>query len=370
MSDDDKILFVDDEPSILAALRRHLQKKFDMSTATSGQAALEMIKNDGPFSVIVCDMRMPGMLGTEVLNRVQTLSPDTTRIMLTGNTDQQTAIDAVNEGNVFRFFTKPCEMDALTQGLEAGIRRYQLVTRTKADLMANMNHELRTPLNAIIGFSSMIKDQVLGPIGNETYLEYIDDINRSGEFLLGLINDILDVSDFGSGSLKLNEENADLAEIIASSIRLVGLRAEKGAVLINCTSNPDLPKLCVDIRRTKQTLLNLLENAVKFTPEGGCVSLESRLVEDGSIVLTITDTGIGMNDDEVRIALTRYGQVDSGLDRKLQEGTGLGLPLAKGLMELHGGTLDVQSEKDQGTQITLCFPSERVIADCANSSVS
>jgi len=361
MNNDDKILFVDDEASILAGLKRQLRKKFNISTASSGPEALELVKRDGPFSVVVSDMRMPDMLGTEVLKRLQTLSPDTTRMMLTGNADQKTAMEAVNEGNVFRFFTKPCPTDVLVQGLEAGIRRYELITRTKTDLMANMNHELRTPLNAIIGFSKIMKDEMFGPVGNDTYLEYISDINQSSEFLLGLINDILDVSDFGAGTLQLTEESVDLRAVVDASIRLVRPRADKGQVTITSLITPENPTIVADARRVKQVFLHLLSNAVKFTPEGGEVTVSSGLDDDGAIVTTVADTGIGMNNEEIAIALTRFGQVDGGLNRKVQEGTGLGLPLSEGLMELHGGTLNVASESGLGTQVSVSFPKERIV---------
>ena len=360
MISEDKVLFVDDEVSVLSALNRQLHKQFNIFTASSGFDAIELIKTEGPFSVIVCDMRMPGMLGTEFLKRLQVLSPDTTRMMLTGDADRQTAIEAVNEGNVFRFFCKPCPTEILIEGVTAGIHRYELVTRTKTDLMANMNHELRTPLNAIIGFSRLMIDETFGAIENETYSGYLKDINNSGELLLGLINDILDVSDFGSGTVKLNEDKVEVQELVMASIRLINTRAEKSHVSVLYAGGSEGIEILIDARRIKQVLLNLLSNAVKFSPEGGEVLVTSRINDDCSVDIVVADNGIGMSDDEIRIAKSRFGQVDSGLNRKLQEGTGLGLPLSEGLMELHGGTLAVESRKGYGTQVTVSFPKERL----------
>jgi len=235
----------------------------------------------------------------------------------------------------------------------------QEASRAKSELMANMSHELRTPLNAIIGFSGAIKEETFGPVGNEKYKEYLDDIYNSGLHLLGLINDILDVSAIEAGSIELHEETINPAELIEVSIRLITPRANSGKVKVISSLDADIPQIYADARRVKQIMLNLLSNAVKFTPEGGEVRVTSMLHGDGSLAITVSDTGVGMNEEELALALSKFGQVDSGLDRK-HEGTGLGLPLTLGLMELHGGTLDIKSEKGRGTHIAMVFPKERV----------
>jgi len=232
-------------------------------------------------------------------------------------------------------------------------------SRAKSDLLANMSHELRTPLNAIIGFSDTIREETYGPIGNDKYQEYMDDIHHSGQHLLELINDILDVSSIEAGAMELYEENVSLLDVVDASIRIVNPRADIGKVTINSSIDPDTPLIFLDERRGKQIFLNLLSNAIKFTHEGGRVSVSSRLNCEGSLAITVSDNGIGMDEVEVTKALSAFGQVDSGLDRK-HEGAGLGLPLTKGLMELHGGTLKVKSEKGHGTSITVTFPKKRV----------
>ena len=238
--------------------------------------------------------------------------------------------------------------------------------RAKSDLMANMSHELRTPLNAIIGFSDTMKEEIFGPVGHDKYREYLNDINYSGKHLLDLINDILDVSAIEAGSVILNEETLQLSNIVEAAIRIVGPRAEVGKIAVANSIQSTLPQIHVDERRLKQICLNLLSNAVKFTNEGGEVSITSWLNSDGSLSFGVNDTGIGMDEAEVSVALSAFGQVDSGLNRS-HEGTGLGLPLTKGLVELHGGTLGVKSKKGQGTMITVTFPKERVVHAGATS---
>lgn len=231
----------------------------------------------------------------------------------------------------------------------------------KTDMIANMNHELRTPLNAIIGFSNIMKNGVFGPVENDRYKEYVEDICDSGEHLMEVLNDILDVSAIESGEIELKEENLDITSIVEASIRFVQIRAEQEKVTISPEIVPDLPALFADSRRVKQVLINLLFNSIKFTPAGGRITVVAYLRNCGSLVISVADTGIGMDDDEVGVALSRFGQVDSGLDRKIQEGTGLGLPLCLGFMELHGGELEIKSKKMQGTEVILTFPSERTV---------
>jgi len=247
----------------------------------------------------------------------------------------------------------------ITERKDAEIKA-MTASRTKSELMANMSHELRTPLNAIIGFSDSIKQETFGPLGNDKYREYLEDIHQSGQHLLDLINDILDVSAVEAGALELQEENLILADVAETAVHIIRPRTEKGKVTISSKIDPELHLIYADGRRVKQILLNLLSNAVKFTPKAGEVILSAWFNDDGSLAVSVADTGIGMNDEDVTKALSTFGQVDSGLDRK-HEGTGLGLPLTKGLMELHGGTLEVKSDKGKGTIVTITFPRERVI---------
>ena len=252
------------------------------------------------------------------------------------------------------------ERKAAEQAMRAARRAAELSNKAKTDLMANMSHELRTPLNAIIGFSETMKHAVFGPLGSVQYQEYADYIHSSGTHLLNLINDILDVSSVDAGKLKLREEPTDVAETCEVAVRIMLPKATDGGVEIHGIDAAHLPLLMADPLRLKQIFINLVSNAVKFTPDGGTVRCDARVDEDGTMLLTITDTGIGMDEDGMLTALEKFGQVDSSLSRK-HEGTGLGLPLTKGLIDLHGGTLEIDSHPGQGTKVTVSFPASRVL---------
>lgn len=236
----------------------------------------------------------------------------------------------------------------------------ETANETKSNLLANMSHELRTPLNAIIGFSSIMKDEMFGPLENNQYLDYSKDINMSGEHLLSLINDILDISAVEAGAVELSEENIDLTTILTEIKRMTYVQSNLAGVKINLSDNDEGFDIFADARRVKQIFINLITNALKFTPKGGEVFLTADLNMDGSYSIAVRDTGIGMTQAGIEKAMMTFGQVSS-VETNGHEGTGLGLPLTKGLMILHGGTLDVASKPDEGTVITVTFPKERVI---------
>ncbi|MBV9420815.1 MAG: hypothetical protein JO348_13670 [Alphaproteobacteria bacterium] len=231
--------------------------------------------------------------------------------------------------------------------------------RAKSSFLAAMSHELRTPLNAVIGFSEMMKTQVFGALGHKRYAEYANDIHASGTHLLSLINDILDLSRIDAGEGTLMEEVVDLQEAIAQSLRMVAGQAQQGGLVLVSDVSPLLPLIRADKRRLKQALINLLGNAVKFTPEGGTITVRARL-DTSVIAIAVIDTGIGIASQDIPRALERFGQVDSSLARKY-EGTGLGLPLAKQLMEMHGGSLTLESTVNVGTTVTITMPLSRAI---------
>ena len=236
-----------------------------------------------------------------------------------------------------------------------------IANRVKSEFLANMSHELRTPLNAVIGFSDTMKEEIFGPLANDKYKDYAASINDSGRHLLDLINDILDVSVIEAGKLELQEERLDLRELARASFLLVKERSEQARVKISNNVSENLPKLQGDERRMKQVLLNLLSNAIKFTPEKGKVSLDAQIDDDGSLMLSVSDTGIGISAENIEKALQPFGQVDSSLNRKF-EGTGLGLSITKGLVEAHGASLDIISMPEKGTTVSVRFPAERVFS--------
>jgi signal transduction histidine kinase len=248
------------------------------------------------------------------------------------------------------------------RGVEADLRRAkdeaELASRSKTEFLANMSHELRTPLNAVIGFADILMGQIFGPLGDARYVDYARDIRDSGLHLLNLINDVLDVSKVEFGKVELAEEIVDATTVIQSCVRLMRDRAETAGLKLVADLPADLPALRADSRRLKQILLNLLSNAVKFTPSGGRVSIEASCGPDGFRV-SVEDTGIGIAPADLDKALRPFGQIDSRLARKYQ-GTGLGLPLARSMAELHGGRLELLSAPGQGTAAIVWLPPDRV----------
>lgn len=229
-------------------------------------------------------------------------------------------------------------------------------SRSKSQFLANVSHELRTPLNAIIGFSEIISSESMGPIGNEQYKEFIRDIHTSGVHLLSLINDILDFSKAEENKLTVEIEQVDLSKLAKVCIRMVMPRAEEAKVSIIDEIPAEHIKLMADNKRLKQAILNILSNSVKFTPEGGAITIKTFKDPDThQAFIEISDTGVGMAPQDLARALSPFGQVDNKLSRRY-EGTGLGLPLTKKLVELMKGRFDIRSESGVGTTVSLAFP--------------
>jgi PAS domain S-box-containing protein len=244
--------------------------------------------------------------------------------------------------------------DARRQAITAR-REAENSSRAKSRFLAHMSHELRTPLNAVLGFSDMMRNEVLGPLGRPTYRQYANDIHQAGVHLLELINDILDLSKIEAGKHDLSIEQVDMRRLIDASLPLVAGLAHQRGVKIETSLPEPCPALQADARATKQMLVNLLSNAVKFTPRGGTVRLAAWL-DAGSWRIAIADNGVGMSARDIEIALEPFGQVDADTRTEIK-GTGLGLPLTKALIELHGGALALESTRGGGTTVTLRFPS-------------
>jgi signal transduction histidine kinase len=238
----------------------------------------------------------------------------------------------------------------------------EAASRAKSEFLANMSHELRTPLNAVIGFAELIARQIAGPIGNTRYLDYAADIAKSGSHLLQLINDILDLAKLDAGQVVLSEESIDLHNLVAGAIRMLAPRVEQGGIATKIELSPDIRHVRGDARRMRQILLNLLGNALKFTPPGGRIVVTGERDATGGLRLAVKDTGIGIAKAHIAKVLEPFWQVDSGLNRR-QDGTGLGLPLTKHLIEAHGGSLHLSSEPGAGTIATVSLPAARIIED-------
>ncbi len=223
-----------------------------------------------------------------------------------------------------------------------------------------MSHELRTPLNAIMGFSEVMKDQHLGPMSNARYLGYATDIHASGRYLLGIINDILDLSKIEAGKMSLeNAEEFPLRQSLEGSLALCASLGEKYGVTITCQLPPEHLRLVAVERMVRQIMINLVGNAIKFTPAGGRVDVRTAPTEDGGYAVFVQDSGIGMTEDEIVRALTPFGQIENRMTAT-HNGTGLGLPLAQAMLELHGGRLTIRSIPHHGATIVVYFPADRV----------
>ncbi len=252
------------------------------------------------------------------------------------------------------------EQARLRTELDAACEAAAAAQRSRSEFVANMSHELRTPLNSINGFSGIIKDQACGPISNEEYLGYAQNIHDSGTRLLEIVNDILEMSKLETGDMTLEEEVLDVDKTVHSALNLFKDSAEKAGVSLRYAESPDRPEeIIADRRLLKQILANLLSNAVKFTPLGGTVTVDVKHSVSGDFLLIIRDNGIGMAAEEIPTALLPFEQADTSLSRGI-DGTGLGLPLVKALVQLHGGEFRLESEPSIGTTAVVTLPASRI----------
>jgi len=258
-----------------------------------------------------------------------------------------------------QFEAQGAELVDLCEDLAATRDAAIYANHAKSEFLAHMSHEIRTPLNAILGFSEVIGSELLGPVTPPKYREYADDIHESGVHLLELINDILDLAKIEAGKLELQDGEVDVPHAVDASLRFVKERACGAGIALRTEIDAGLPVLRADARMTKQMLINLLTNAVKFTPNGGQVAVLATLDRFGALRLSVRDTGVGIAAEDIPRVLESFGQADNSR-AGVREGTGLGLPLVKSMIEMHGGTLEIESEVDVGTTVTICFPSNRL----------
>jgi signal transduction histidine kinase len=391
MSRKPAVLIVDDERMNINALVELLRDDYRLLVAKTGEEALRRAAADPRPDLILLDVMMPGMDGHEVCRRLKA-APATSAIPVIFVTAMR---DAGNEAAGFAlgaadYITKPISQPVVkarvktqieikqarefvedrnrvleemvaerTRELTGAQLRAEAANRAKSEFLANMSHELRTPLNAVIGFSELIRDGI-DSLEPPQIRGYACDIHASGDHLLRMVNDILDLAQVEVGRSELHEEPVSIAEIAAACCRLMGPAAEAAAIALTIAAPSGLPPIRCDEVRLKQILLNLLSNAIKFTPRGGRISL-SASIDARAIVLAVEDTGIGMTSEEIAVALEPFRQVDGSLSRGYG-GTGLGLPLAKAFTELHGGRLEISSNPGAGTTVRVVLPAARLIA--------
>lgn len=253
------------------------------------------------------------------------------------------------------------EIERQTEALAVARGDALMAERTQAEFLANVSHELRTPLGAVIGFSDLLlREMRNGPETgiNEKHRAYLQDINDSGRLLLEIINDILDLSKIDAGRMSLVESQFDTRLLLSKTLRLARPRVRAAGISLTVDFGENLPFLWADELKLRRALLNLLSNAIKFTPQGGRIVLAANRTKDGGVAFAIEDTGIGMTADEISLALLPFRQIEPAYSRR-HEGLGLGLPLAKSLIDLHGGTLAIQSQPQVGTKVTAMLPPER-----------
>ncbi len=255
------------------------------------------------------------------------------------------------------YFRRQKEREATFAAMHKAKEEAEQASRSKSEFLANMSHELRTPLNAVIGFAELMRSEAFGALGDR-YLDYVTDIHRSGAHLLAIINDLLDLAKIDAGHMELHEEAIDLASVCRAAVMINQPRALEAQIEIDLSELPKGAAIWADERLIKQALLNLLSNAVKFSHKGGRVRLAVSDVTEGPVEISVADKGIGMRCEDIPRVLKPFIQVDGSLQRRY-EGTGLGLPLTKSIVELHGGELVIDSALGVGTAVTIRLPASR-----------
>jgi signal transduction histidine kinase len=374
-----RILIVDDDQEFAESIADILLPAgYAPVVADRPDSALIALKRYTP-AVALIDVRLRGLSGVELLARLKGEQPDLVVVMMTAHADTQTTINALRKG-AYDYCDKNCEPDELMAALDRAFERHRLeaenrsayetlraakesaeaASRAKTEFLANVSHELRTPLNAIIGFSELMLNGARGPVGNSDYLGYLKDIFDAGTDLLRLINEILDLSKAEAGRLELLEDTVDIANVVRTVARLVSPRVESAGLALE-TDLPDMPPFVFcDRLKVKQILLNLLSNAIKFTEQGGKITIAMGVDSERGLFVAVRDSGIGIAPGDLPRVLQPFVQVDSALNRT-HNGTGLGLPLAAAMVELHGGKLVIDSEPGRGTTVKAFLPLARIV---------
>ena len=353
-----RILILDDRKTnrtILSKLALTVEKDLEVEDYGEPLEAVERVRKWVP-DLVITDFNMPGMNGAQFIRAIRALPDcaDVPVIVVTAYQDKDYRYQALEAGAT-DFLNSPIDHhEFVTRARNLLTLRRQRLAKTT--FLANMSHELRTPLNGIIGFAEMLENEVFGPLGAEQYKSYASTIRSSAQHLCEIIQDILDISRIEEGELDLDMTDIDLGEVIRAAQEKVEPLAREGKIKLIVDVSKDPPHVRGDAAKLEQVFQNVLSNAVKFTPQNGTVSVRADRGTNGSVTADVSDTGIGMSDEEIAIALSRFGQVSSDHMRREFPGAGLGLPLAVGLVEMHGGRLLIDSEKGKGTTVSISLP--------------
>jgi signal transduction histidine kinase/HAMP domain-containing protein len=332
-----------------------------MLTAPDGTIVMSNSALRGFFHDIAFQL-MPGQPFDAALSAIQgQLAPTQADQDVDGHAELELAdgrwlrmtVSQTSEGGSIIFLSDFTAIKEREESLRRAKAEAERANASKTRFLANMSHELRTPLNAIIGFSEIISGQFFGPIGNARYLDYSHDILRSGRHLLAVINDVLDLSKSEAGKMMLAAHDIDMRDVLADCASMVREQCAAAGLSFEMRGMDEALPMAGDPAKLRQIFLNLLSNAIKFTEAGGTVRLSAMALAD-NIAVTVADTGIGMDPEDVEVAFQPFAQVDNRLERRY-EGTGLGLPLTKALVDLHGGHIVIDSARGQGTRITVSF---------------
>ncbi|HEX3536214.1 MAG TPA: hybrid sensor histidine kinase/response regulator [Stellaceae bacterium] len=376
------ILVVDDDPVVCSLMRATLERDgFSVIEAGDGVEGCRLYAEHRPDLLLV-DVVMPHMDGYQLCRELRS-RPESAYVPIVVSTslDDLASIARAYDAGATDFIPKPVnwlvlnhrvryilrasrafeELRRNQERLIAAKEAAEAASRAKSEFLANMSHELRTPLNAIIGFSGMMSDRMFGPL-NDKYIEYANMIGSSGQHLLAIITEILDLAKADADRLMLADEEVDIEDVVRLASQIVQDMAERADIEFVSESAAQLPRIIADPAKLTQILVNLLSNAIKFTAAGGKVLLQVEHRLGRGITLRVEDTGIGMAPEQIPIALAPFGQISNSMTRK-HDGVGLGLPLTKRLAELHGGTIEIRSEPGKGTVASVHLPEERVLRD-------